>query len=244
MSSSDEDVPKCERQSAEYEPHQCEPLDLSIRATRDASSRSGEPSISSLPVSEGCPSDCQPVEPSALSDPVNHPDQFSNNCNQEMTQGHQQTKQSPNKKIKCSVCKKVYFKKNLKSHMRIHKGERPYTCKTCGKSFTQNADLKKHIRIHTGEKPYACKICGKSFTEQGNLKRHIHSAHNKDNPFTCKFCKKQYAREESLTRHIQRVHVNKNHFSCSMCGKQFTQDCHLKIHIRKAHDKEEHFSSE
>ncbi|GFU19752.1 hypothetical protein NPIL_207141, partial [Nephila pilipes] len=69
MSSSDEDIPNCEDPGAKHEPHQCEPLDLSIRATRDASSRSGEPSISSLPVSEGCPSHCQPVEPSALSDP-------------------------------------------------------------------------------------------------------------------------------------------------------------------------------
>ncbi|GFT19752.1 hypothetical protein NPIL_680871, partial [Nephila pilipes] len=101
MSSSDEEIPKCERQSAENEPLPCEPIDLSIRATPDASSHSGEPSISSLPVSEECPSDCQPFVPSALSDPVNHPDQFSNNCNQEMTQGHQQTKQSPNKKIPC-----------------------------------------------------------------------------------------------------------------------------------------------
>ncbi|GFT40035.1 hypothetical protein NPIL_660791, partial [Nephila pilipes] len=69
MSSSDEDIPKCEHPSTKHEPHQCEPLDLSIRAPRYASSHSREPSISSLPVSEGCPSDCQPVEPSALSDP-------------------------------------------------------------------------------------------------------------------------------------------------------------------------------
>ncbi|GFS71154.1 hypothetical protein NPIL_50271 [Nephila pilipes] len=52
MSSSDEDIPKCEHPIAKHEPHPCEPLDLSIRATRDASSRSGEPSISSLQQSE------------------------------------------------------------------------------------------------------------------------------------------------------------------------------------------------
>ncbi|GFS57135.1 hypothetical protein NPIL_162771, partial [Nephila pilipes] len=69
MSSSDEEIPKCELPSAEYESHPCEPLDLSIRATRDASSHSSGLSISSLPVSEGSPSDCQIVEPSALSDP-------------------------------------------------------------------------------------------------------------------------------------------------------------------------------
>ncbi|GFT55572.1 hypothetical protein NPIL_324271 [Nephila pilipes] len=87
MSSSDEEIPKCERQSAEYEPHSCEPIDLLIRATHYVSSHSGEPSISSLPVSEGSPSVRQPVEPSFLSDPESHPDYSSNNCNQKMTQG-------------------------------------------------------------------------------------------------------------------------------------------------------------
>ncbi|GFS30480.1 hypothetical protein NPIL_460671, partial [Nephila pilipes] len=86
MSSSDEEIPKCEHPSAEYEPHSCEPIDLLILAARYVSSHSGEPSISSLPVSEGSPSVRQPVEPSALSDPESHPDHSSNNCNQKMTQ--------------------------------------------------------------------------------------------------------------------------------------------------------------
>ncbi|GFS61690.1 hypothetical protein NPIL_251671 [Nephila pilipes] len=91
MSSSDEDIPNSERPSSKHEPHPCEPLDSSIRATRDASSRSSGPSISSLPVSEG--------SPSALPGSVSHPDMSSNNCNQEMTQGHAQTKQSRKKEF-------------------------------------------------------------------------------------------------------------------------------------------------
>ncbi|GFU09069.1 hypothetical protein NPIL_604081 [Nephila pilipes] len=66
MSSSDEEIPKCERPSVEYEPHSLTPIDLLILATRYVSSHSGEPSISSLPVSEGSPSVRQPVAPSAL----------------------------------------------------------------------------------------------------------------------------------------------------------------------------------
>ncbi|GFU13742.1 hypothetical protein NPIL_234601, partial [Nephila pilipes] len=107
ISSSDEEIPKCERLSDKHEPHPCEPLDLSIRVTlaplkstvthsicftRDASSHSGGPSLISLPVSEGSLSDCKTVGPSALPCPVNHPYLLSNIFNQESTQGHQQTK--------------------------------------------------------------------------------------------------------------------------------------------------------
>ncbi|GFT52589.1 hypothetical protein NPIL_649221, partial [Nephila pilipes] len=142
---------------------------LSFRVTRDASIHSGGSSVSSLPVSEGCPSDRQPVGLSALPYPVSHPDHSSNNCNQKMTQGHPQKKPSPNKQFPCSVCNKLFTEKSsVKIHMRIHSGEKPYTCKTCGKSYTQKANLKSHLKIHTGERPHTCKECGKSFTELGN----------------------------------------------------------------------------
>ncbi|GFU28943.1 hypothetical protein NPIL_77301, partial [Nephila pilipes] len=61
MSSSDEEIPKCEPFSAKYESHEYEPIDLSIHATLDASSHSGGPSLINLPVSEGSPSDRQLV---------------------------------------------------------------------------------------------------------------------------------------------------------------------------------------
>ncbi|GFU15937.1 hypothetical protein NPIL_401781, partial [Nephila pilipes] len=112
MSSSDEDIPKCEQPNAKHEPHSCEPLDLSIRVTRDASSHSGGSSISRLPISEGCPSDRQPIGPSSLPGPLSHANQSSNNCKWERTQGHLQTKQSPNKQFPCSVYNKVFTEKN------------------------------------------------------------------------------------------------------------------------------------
>jgi hypothetical protein len=71
-------------------------------------------------------------------------------------------------------CNKVFNRfYNLRSHYRIHSGEKPFTCNYCEAAFARNHDLKRHERIHLKTKPYACPTCSKAFSRNDAMNRHI-----------------------------------------------------------------------
>ena len=59
---------------------------------------------------------------------------------------------------------------DLAAHARSH--GKPFNCAHCSYSNTDIRKLRSHMRVHSREAPFTCKMCGQKFVHSNQLVRH------------------------------------------------------------------------
>ncbi|KAJ8679876.1 hypothetical protein QAD02_015663 [Eretmocerus hayati] len=137
---------------------------------------------------------------------------------------------------------------------------KPYVCQFCGVGFAREKAMHSHARIHGGDSPFECTSCGEVFWDISNLQEHMRVKHGlslspgepeevENEPviyagdqrfgeYFCDTCGVPFHRLDLLKRHrkihvkqeVETVEGSSQHHVCNVCGEWFEEALALLAH--------------
>lgn len=161
----------------------------------------------------------------------------------------------------CSICQKGF--KDLWKHIyKEHREGDGTVCPICKNDYFTSVNLRTHLVVHTGERPYACTFCPKTYKQSGILKMHLKRDHNSNqceangqaqwkkgkyatvvemrtrdsasrDIVECPVCKETMKFCE-LHSHFVR-HTAEEPYECSYCKAAFPEEGNARLHCEIVH---------
>ncbi|XP_077286902.1 uncharacterized protein LOC143911753 isoform X2 [Arctopsyche grandis] len=165
------------------------------------------------------------------------------------------TVQKPGRKPvqeQCELCGKVFkYRSYMVHHLRLHSGDKPFSCSICDQKFTLRNSLAKHqkthtsitdtftarlhikfhLSLHSGVKGFKCSLCDKSFHRKNQLNNHL-SVHTGERAYKCDICGYASSNSSNLRSH-SRIHTGVKPYKCKICKKAFSQSSAMKRHMQQ-----------
>lgn len=149
----------------------------------------------------------------------------------------------------CIPCGKSFpFRSYYLRHEKVHRKAR-HICGYCDRQFSCKSNLDRHVRLHTGQKPYTCQDCSEGFQNRSEYTKHKNTCStftakseppkpetsvpmtadsNIGDSYPCYICRQTFDTMNKLQLH-RRSHEE---FSCRRCGKSFNGGIALSNHLR------------